>query len=95
MKRIMKNRTGLLSVVTAGVLAACSSVPDNVSSESDAIVRPTLQLVHVDASKRALPDMIQGLVVLFVGADVIVLWLLARLHRKKKHARRDAEVQTP
>jgi len=32
---------------------------------------------------------------LFVGADVIVLWLLARLHRKKKHARHDAGVQTP
>ena len=30
--------------------------------------------------------LIQGLVVLFVGADVIVLWLLARLHRKKKRA---------
>ena len=39
--------------------------------------------------------LIQGLVVLFVGADVIVLWLLARLHRKKKRAKHDAEVQTP
>ena len=35
--------------------------------------------------------LIQGLVVLFVGADVIVLWLLARLHRKKKRAKHDAE----
>ena len=35
--------------------------------------------------------LIQGLVVLFVGADVIVLWLLARLHRKKKRARQTAE----
>ena len=27
--------------------------------------------------------LIQGLVVLFVGADLIVLWLLARLHRRR------------
>ena len=39
--------------------------------------------------------LIQGLVVLFVGADVIVLWLLARLHRKKKRTKLEAEVQTP
>ena len=32
---------------------------------------------------------------LFVGADVIVLWLLARLHRKKKRTKLEAEVQTP
>ena len=34
--------------------------------------------------------LIQGLVVLFVGADVIVLWLLARLHRQKKRGQHDA-----
>ena len=38
--------------------------------------------------------LIQGLVVLFVGADVIVLWLLARLHRKKKRAQQTAEGAT-
>jgi general nucleoside transport system permease protein len=38
--------------------------------------------------------LIQGLVVLFVGADVIVLWLLARLHRKKKRAQQTLEGTT-
>ena len=71
----------LAALLFGGLLTGTStSYPDPYSSKPELASNLTL--------------LIQGLVVLFVGADVIVLWLLARLHRKKKQAQQTAEGAT-
>ena len=67
----------LASLLFAGLLTGTST--RNLDPE---VFKPEL------ASNLTL--LIQGLVVLFVGADVIVLWLMARVRGESRHARRRA-----